>query len=95
LLPELDADEDDEKDAENREQRDDATVGPRVRAATPLQGELLEFCSPAAFELLRGLVGRVVEEGDEDEGDCSDGQVDVEAPAPGDFVGEGTALSYH
>ena len=52
--------------------------------------EFQDGLGPGCFS--RSLALRVgEEEADDDHGDGADGQVDVEAPAPGDVVGEGAA----
>ena len=106
-LPELHANKDDQQDAEQHEERDDAAVGPGVRGAAPLQREqqahdggheddgadgieLLEALPEADGRALLAL-GALEEEHDDAAGDGAERQVDVEAPAPGDVVGEGAA----
>lgn len=95
--------EGDEQGGEEGEEGDDAPVAPGVGAAAPLQGEEEagdageeeEFAEEVEFgELLfdgEAFVagdGGFEEEGDNDYYDGADGEVDVEAPAPGDIGGE-------
>lgn len=72
-----------EKKADDHWQEDDRAVNV----------ELFDILAPAAIaEALRArLLGGVVEEGDEGEGDRADGKVDVEAPAPCELVREGSS----
>nr|POE94413.1 hypothetical protein CFP56_16653 [Quercus suber] len=102
LLPELDADKDQQEHAEDDEEGDDRAVVPRVLAAAPLQGqeqtddhgeedegaddiELFELGLPADGHLLRAS-GGLVEDQDEERRHRSDGQIDVETPAPADLA---------
>jgi hypothetical protein len=96
LLPGLNCAESDHADAEDDEQCDDATTGPRVSCAAPLQGEKEagdtreEYGRARQIEagqlLAEGQAGYwgfgVLDgEGEQDEGDGADGKVDVETPA--------------
>lgn len=107
LLPDLDREEADDEEAGDDQQGDDAAALPGVLGAAPLEGEQQaddggeeEGC---AFEiefadLLReggvdlGGLPLDGEEGDDEGGSYgAEGEVDVEAPAPGEVVGEGAA----
>lgn len=84
----------------------DATTVPGVLEAAPLQGEQeaddagdqqqgadgVELGELLAEGQLGGLaVGQVEQKGNDHQGHAAEGQVDVEAPAPGDVGGEGAA----
>ena len=72
-----------EKQADDHRQEDDRAV----------DIELLDVLAPAsvAKALCAGLLGGVVEEHDEGDGHRADWEVDVEAPAPRELVGEGSS----
>lgn len=100
-------DEDAEQDGGEDEQQDDAPVRPGILGAAPLKGEEQaddgwhEDCCSERVEALDALDEGVVvsdcafgvreEECDHEDSDRADGQVDPEAPAPGDLVGEDSA----
>jgi hypothetical protein len=107
LFPHLDREEADDEDAGDDQQGDDAAAFPGVLGAAPLEGEQQaddggeeEGCALEVefADLLReggvDLCGLPLdgEEGDDEGGGYgAEGEVDVEAPAPGEVVGEGAA----
>ena len=99
-FPKLDASEGTDQQDEAEETAPDSAVGPGVSRAAPLQREeetddgsdkkkgaeevdLVDFF--AKGEVGMRADGVVEEEEDGGDGDCADGEVDVETPAPGDF----------
>lgn len=98
LLPDLDAEKDDDQHAEDDEQADDARVAPGVGGAAPLEGEEerddggdedqraqgVEASDALGPGFLRRLLLDGVWEKERDDEDCdrADGEVDVETPSP-------------
>lgn len=106
LAPPLQEGEDDNEDAENDEESNDTSIAPVVAGATPLkrkqqtdnggqedegpeQVKFAQLLSPITL-LLECLIGGEEKE-DAEEGHGSDGQVDVETPAPGELISECTS----
>jgi hypothetical protein len=96
LLPGLNCAESDHAEAEDDEQCNDATIGPRVSSAAPLQGEKEASNTGKEYgraqqikagQLLaegqagHGGFGVLDGEGEQGEGDGADRKVDVETPA--------------